>query len=223
MLKFESITIEREAKLKTIFTNQTSAEAELFLLQLSQLNLTAPQQEQIREAVELNLKQNNVLPGLNRYYPAHPIRVARFITDWISPKSPNLVDTIIAALIHNTLEKKFFSSSVIERRFGKWIRNAIETLTLDREIHKTREGKIAYYINLSKADLEVGAIKFFDKFDNLFALCISPDEQVRREYLAEIRGFVRSLGNKIAPDLMPYFDDLIKDTENIGFYRSHFT
>ena len=142
---------------------------------------------------------------------------------WVSASSPRAVEAVVAAIIHIALEKKLLSVGELERAHGGWIRSALEVLTPDRKAMATTQGRITYYALLNAQDAEVQVLKFFDKFDNLFALCINPDDTVRLDYLAEIEEHVRPIAARHCPELLGYLDELIADTRRIGHYRPTYT
>jgi (p)ppGpp synthase/HD superfamily hydrolase len=221
-LQLDSIEAERELKLRSLLSDRISVETERFWASLGRFKFESSQREAVEEAVGFNLNQDYGPRDLDKYYGVHPIRVARFMAEWLPESSDRKLESVIASLVHNAIEKKILSSEGVEERFGIWVRNAVCVLTPERATIATEEGKKAYYQRLANQDREVRALKLFDKFDNIFSLCLNPNEQVRTDYLDEIRKYVRPIAEELAPTLLRYFDQLVEETEKLGYYRPEF-
>ncbi len=219
LLKLSSIAEEREEKIRSMLTDQIRTGTHKLWQALERLGLSSTDRARIRGALEWATVQNYGARDVDRHYVGHPIRVARFMAAWVLASSPRAVDAVVAAIIHTALEKKLLTVGELERAHGRWVRSTLEVLTPDRKTMAMKQGRVNYYVFLNAQDAEVQTLKFFDKFDNLFALCINPDANVREDYLAEIEEHVRPIAGRHCAELLGYLDELIADTRRIGHYR----
>ncbi len=218
-LRLADIRTERQWKIESLLADRLEREKGLFLASLAGLSLPREERDRVLEALEFSLAASPAGGG-DLIYGAHPVRVARFAAEWLAPwKSSRPGEVLAACLIHNAIEKKLLAPETVRARHGAWVADSLATLTVDREEMATAPGRQAYYDRLSGKDAEVRAIKLFDKFDNIFSLCLNPDEKVRRGYLDEIVAYVRPIAEEVAPSLVPYLDDLLDDARAIGYFR----
>lgn len=219
MFKIAEINKNREYKLKTLSGAEPLEKVlEDFKEELSYLGANVEQQK-ILDVVEYALAQDYGASLLAKNYVTHPIRVAIFLIGWMREIDEYSTDVLVAALIHNVIEKNVLSPHEIEVKFGSpWISHTIEILTQDREAMKDPHKKEMYYEEIYKLDKFGQILKFFDKFDNLYAICINPDDEVRKKYIDEIMEKVRPIGVRFAPSLLPYLDALIIEMRKFGYY-----
>lgn len=152
-------------------------------------------------------------PGLSiAGYLAHPVRVASLVLRALRPADEQAV---VLALLHNVFELSSVVPAEIAKRFGRPIADAITALTVDRS-QKTREYTASYYRGLAPLPSWVRAIKVLDKLDNLFVLCLNPDDDLRRDYLADIETFVLPMVAADLPGLLPYVTALVEENRAIG-------
>ena len=52
-------------------------------------------------------------------------------------------------------------------------------------------------------------LKVFDKLDNIYSLCLNPDDEIRSKYLQEVKKYIAPIINKHATSLSSYFNKLI--------------
>jgi (p)ppGpp synthase/HD superfamily hydrolase len=142
---------------------------------------------------------------------------------WLKPGAMRASDAILTALIHNVLEKEVLSEEELATRHGAWVAQAVRALTQDRALMRTSEGRKTYYARLALMDPEVKALKYFDKFDNVFAVCLNPDPAAREGYVKEIEHYIRPIGNALVPELSGYFEEMIREARAIGHYRPVFS
>lgn len=147
-------------------------------------------------------------------YFAHPLRVARLVMEL---PVPTTVETVVVALLHNVLEVGSISADELESRFGRPVREAIENLTIDRPRQWQREYKDAYYRTLHDGPAGTRTVKVLDKLDNIFQLCIHPDDMVRARYLAEIETYVIPLADMVCPALGDYMRALVENSRTVGY------
>ena len=126
-------------------------------------------------------------------------------------------DLIVAAIIHNVIEKNILNFEQIQDSYGTWIAETIKTITVNREAEKQAGWANKYYIELYKLDKYGQILKAFDKFDNIYALCINPNNEIREKYIAEIKKYIRPIIADFAPDYIDYFNELVSSTISIGY------
>ena len=63
-----------------------------------------------------------------------------------------------------------------------------------------------YYYKLQKTDKYTQMLKVFDKLDNIYSLCLNPDDEIRSKYLQEIRDYIVPIINQHANILSGYFN-----------------
>jgi (p)ppGpp synthase/HD superfamily hydrolase len=217
-MMFRSVAIEREEKLKSLLINQVHAEVEMTRFIVNRVMISEISRKKWDDALAFALLQNYGSRNLDKYYVTHPLRLCRFLAHALDPKLVHFDEALIAALVHNVIEKKIFSFDELKQRYTTWIADAVLTLTPDRSALVTELGKKDYYDCISKKSVEVHAIKIFDKFDNLFSVCLCPDAEIREEYLLEAQTHLRPFIHNLFPWLLSYFDELIAENRRVGFY-----
>jgi (p)ppGpp synthase/HD superfamily hydrolase len=212
---------EREDKIRSLLTDRVALEREGFKAALVALSVPLPPQSlrKIEEAQDFNLSQDYGPGPRNRFYGVHPVRVARFVAQSLDPVGVHFTEALVAALVHNGVEKGILSIQQLEARFGPWVAKAVEVLTPDRVKLQTAEGMRKYYEGIRLEGREVQVLKCLDKFDNIFSLCLNPDENVRKNYLEEIRSYVSPMVREQLPSISEYFEDLVADAEKLGHWK----
>lgn len=218
-LLLDAIDIERQRKLRTLFFDHVSEEASLLWAAVECLELQTGQREELERTLAFAGLHAYGKRDLDRYYVTHPIRVARFAAQWLLGRQARDYDMLSLALIHNAIEKEVLSPQQVEERWGAWVRDATALLTLDREAMRAEAGRRAFYARLAAAPAEVQAIKLFDKLDNLFIICINPDEAVRRDYIGEIERYLLPVAAALLPSHKAYLEALIAGSYELGYYR----
>jgi (p)ppGpp synthase/HD superfamily hydrolase len=220
-LKIENIEADRMEKLESLLCGKLgSVKADFFAkLAMIEKQLDKPA---IESALTFAEAQDYGQGEYTRYYITHPLRVAGFCCDWMAEHQEYSTDWIVAALIHNVFEKDVLEKDECRARYGDWIFRVIDTITPDREALKTESGKESYYRRIYELPPMGQLLKFYDKFDNIYALCLNPDTTTRTEYLDEIKKYIRPIGKKYHPSLLPYFDALIENNEKLGHFKPKF-
>lgn len=194
-----------------------SIEYEKTLIDKIAHSLNENQKVEIHNAIQFarNLKYDH--PGLdsNQYF-LHPLRVATLVTDYIV--NFNLND-LICALLHNALEVATISHSELVSKIGFGNAEVIKILTVDRKLQDDKTYKAKYYQEIRQNGTSM-KIKVFDKFDNLFLLCLNPFEEKRQKYLEEIRKEIVPLVKDKIPNLFDYFMAVVEDCESLGYLSS---
>jgi GTP pyrophosphokinase len=135
----------------------------------------------IREAYDFSAKAH---AGQKREsgepFLQHPLRVARIIVDLKLD-----VPSIVAGLLHDTMEDTEVPKAEIERRFGKEVAHLVDGVTKIGKIEfKTHEEKQAenfrkMLLSMSE-DIRVILIKLADRLHNMRTLTYLPEEKQRR-------------------------------------------
>lgn len=211
MLELQSIEVERETRLAT---------RKFFDISIN---------EKLKNELKNNIKKdylNSLLktlsfidnidfshPGLSAAeYINHPLRVSvmlSLITDDIK--------CINTGLIHNLFEVSNIKESTILNLYGKEILDALIALTVDRKKEKEKEYKKSYYHRIMNLPEFVSIVKCLDKLDNLFLLCLNPNNDMRKWYLEEIEEFVLPMVKTNIPSLFLYYKQLVEDCHQFGY------
>jgi hypothetical protein len=223
-IRLGTIPDERRLKLRSMLLDQVGVERANLLDAVAGDPLLAGVEPDLHPTLEYIEAQDYGARDLDRYYAAHPIRVARFLVGWSVSRADELgrerrIELLQAGLVHNAIEKKVLSREEAAARFGDWVADAVQTITVDRAAMATRAGVAAYYAALAASDPAVRALKIFDKFDNLFVICVHPDEAVRLAYIREIEEFLVPIIATTAPEIADYTTGLIESGRAIGHYR----
>lgn len=112
-------------------------------------------------------------------YFSHPVAVARILIDFWADR-----DTVIAALLHDTVEDTPITLEEIERQFGTTVRNLIEGVTklsreemgekptLNEQIETLRK-----IFSLMQEDVRIMVIKLADRLHNMRTVQFLPPEK----------------------------------------------
>ncbi|SPR14479.1 HD domain-containing protein [Orientia tsutsugamushi] len=112
------------------------------------------------------------------HYYMHPLEVARMVADY-SFKT----DTIITAILHDTIEDTTLTKEKIAIEFNDNIAEQVLALTRNRGGKKTSSMKmIQTLVNQDKVELLL--IKLFDRLDNIKTIFIKPAKR-RQEIILE--------------------------------------
>ena len=215
MLVLKSYSNERLERLKS--RKSYSQEYERYLINLILASNNQIDSPAIEDAINFAKKIPYIHPGLNsNLYFLHPLRVASMVSNI---ESESKVSNIIIALLHNLFEVSTLQFSDLVKQFNSEIAEVVDILTVDRSLQAFDEYKIKYYgrINSNK---KAALVKIFDKLDNLFLLCLNPDEKIRNDYLNEVEKYLLPLVRDNQNNLLSYFEGLVEDCKVIGFLDS---
>lgn len=221
MYDLSKISEHRDWKLKTLLSDEVGSVLKEFEDKLQALSSYVDVLK-IRTALDYALKQDYGSGELVKFYVTHPVRVASFIMDWMLYYKDYSSDLVVASLIHNVIEKDILTEEELEKMYGNWMRKTIVVLTQDREALKDPKEKEKYYERIYALDKYGQLIKFFDKFDNLYAICLNPSDATRTQYIQEIKDKVRVIAEKFSPITLPYFDALVHEMIKFGHYHPVF-
>ena len=130
-------------------------------------------------------------------YINHPINVARILTSIYADS-----DTLVASILHDTLEDTNTTKDEIEEMFGKTILKLVDGVTKINNINLSTENEYltAYYkkiiVGMSE-DVRVIIIKLADRLDNMRTLYVHPEEKQKlkaRETLEILAPIAHRLG-----------------------------
>lgn len=215
MYILSDIAMHRDQKLESLLSDRIGEISTEFKFRIQSCQLL--EQSSIFDTLEFVLRQNYGM-GLNTYYVTHPIRVANFVIDWMKEKDDFSTDFIRAALIHNVIEKQVMTKEEIQKKYGADMAHIISVLTQDRSLLKDPDEKAKYYQRIYGLSRYGQLLKFFDKLDNLYAICLNPSAEVRKEYIDEIQEKVRPIAVQFYPEVLIYFDALILEMKSYGHY-----
>jgi len=138
-------------------------------------------------------------------YFAHPIEVAGILTDYRLDQ-----DSIVAALLHDTIEDTNATEQEIEENFGRDVAELVQGVTkltkleLKSEYTKQSENLRKFILAISK-DIRVLLIKLADRLHNMRTLhFVKPEkrERIARETLEVYAPLARQIGcNRFAVEL----------------------
>lgn len=179
--------------------------------------------KKVRDLGERNLKNVLTIKYKNisiskEAYVAHISRVT-MLTLKIKPNYS--LQSIVPALIHNIYETSKLSDKELLKLFSKEALNTVKILTVNRKKQHREEYLNDYYKNIHRQPEWVGLIKILDKLDNMFTLCLNPDQKKRELYLLHINKFIMPLVEKITPEMVTYFKGLINDCETVGYQKNY--
>lgn len=160
-----------------------------------------------------NIEYSHVGLSSEAYF-SHSLRVAKFVLQLDRPFD---LDTITIALLHNVLEVSALTKDILAQDTNENIANSISLLTVNRSKSNDPIYKKEYYEKLRRGFEGARIVKIFDKLDNLFLLCLNPDDEVRECYLREIEKYIMPEVDLLLPELSSYYRQLVKNCRNIGF------
>ncbi len=208
---FRSVGEERESKMKSLCAPALDTERIFF----EDLRRFGRSEKEIFEALDYAKTLDFSKSSLRASYLSHPIRVA----DFLLRLNPSIgTEALVTALLHNVPETTSVSLVEIEKKFGPKVSSGIGVLLVDRKVPFASIQE-DYYAGLESAGEGTMLIKLLDKMDNLFVLCLNPDDKVRQEYIAEIRKQLLPFARRYVASLGAYLNELLGDASCMGFSR----
>jgi (p)ppGpp synthase/HD superfamily hydrolase len=206
---FEDSEAERAEKMTSLCSDSGYSEKQF----INTLNLFNRKKSDIAKALEyakgLDFSNNH----LKSSYLSHPLRLASYLVK-MDPSIGS--DYIAIALLHNVPETTKITIEEIKNIFGANIASGIQLLVVDRTV-PFLSIQDAYYENIFSKGNSLVLVKLLDKIDNLFVLGLNPDDEVRRNYIIEVREKLLPFAYRFNPRLGQYLDDLLKTTSDLGF------
>jgi len=143
-------------------------------------------------------------------YINHPIEVATMLA---TAGAVSDLATLIAAVLHDTIEDTATTGDELEQRFGREVRLLVEEVTDDKRLPKT-ERKRLQIVHARGASHRAKLIKIGDKICNVRDVTHAPPdgwtEERRREYLDWTEQVVAGCRGASAT-LERYYDDVLRD------------
>jgi (p)ppGpp synthase/HD superfamily hydrolase len=125
-------------------------------------------------------------------YFSHPARVMSLVALEFGCKD---VDTLCAAVLHDTIEDTTADRDDIEHLFGRKVARYVVYLTKDKRLpEEAREYR--YFRRLAKAPLEVKLCKLGDTLDNLLSCTELPPES-RKKTISKAKELVKLFAKDI--------------------------
>jgi guanosine-3',5'-bis(diphosphate) 3'-pyrophosphohydrolase len=140
-------------------------------------------------------------------YINHPIQVASLLWEVGNVRDPV---TLIAGILHDTIEDTGTTGEEIERRFGAEVRSVVEEVTDDRSLPKQTR-KDLQVEHAAQKSARARAVKLADKIDNLRDLIESPPADWSLERKQDYARWARRVVDEMRgtnPGLEARFDDL---------------
>ncbi|CAM79541.1 HD domain-containing protein [Orientia tsutsugamushi] len=106
-------------------------------------------------------------------YYTHPLKVAHMVSDYSFE-----TDTIITAILHDTLEDTTLTKERISYEFGSNIAEHVSDLTRVRNNKKISAMEMIQILR-SKNKTELLLIKLFDRFHNITTIFIKPPQKMQ--------------------------------------------
>jgi len=209
---FGDIAEEREEKMKSLCS--VSAETERKLREaLLRYKRT---EKELFAALDYAKSLDFSKSSLKSTYLSHPMRVAMFLLE-LRPSASTA--ELITALLHNVPETTAVTTSELGRLFGEEVARGIGALLVDRKAVFASICE-SYYKKIEALGEAAMLTKLLDKMDNLFVLCLNPDEAVRRDYIAEVRERLLPFAARYNAGLGEYLRALLDDAAKTGFSGS---
>jgi (p)ppGpp synthase/HD superfamily hydrolase len=145
-------------------------------------------------------------------YLSHPYRVAMLSMDLIKPVT---VSMTALALVHNVLEVSDIPDNQLLEFLGPESLKELKALTVIRA-NTSAEYIAGYYHGICSCTKQARIIKALDKLDNIFMLCLNPNDEVRAMYLEEIEQYIFPIVREDIPKMMDYYKKLVLNCQNIG-------
>lgn len=208
-LIFKDFETERAEKMDSLCSDSSITEKKFQEL-LSSFGRTEQEiQDALTYAKGLDFSKNH----LKSSYLSHPIRLASYVLK-VNPKIS--AEYIVIALLHNVPETTEITVDELEKKFGATVASGIDTLVIDRAAHFPSI-QDSYYKAIFAKGKELVLVKLLDKIDNLFVLGLNPDDEVRKNYLEEIRKELLPFTLKVNQAMGEYLDALITETTKLGY------
>jgi len=206
---FEDFEMERAEKMKSLCSDSAYAEKQL----IDVLKLFDRKEPVINKALDYAKSLDFSNSHLKSGYLSHPLRLAASLVKIDPAIDP---DYIVVALLHNVPETTNITIDKLKGLFGENVANAIETLVVDRKAGFSSIQK-SYYQKIFDVGSKLVLIKLLDKMDNLFVLGLNPDDEVRKNYIMEVREELLPFAYDYNPSLGKYLDELLKTTMDLGY------
>jgi (p)ppGpp synthase/HD superfamily hydrolase len=214
-MKFTTVENDRVLKIKSLLIGNVDQEVNELKQMIFRSDYSENEISKIFNTLNFALAQTYGKKPINKYYVNHLIRVAKLSLMWLNLIQEKNSDLIMAALIHNGLEKNIISLETLRSRYSQWIYSSITTLTLDRSKEYDSDYIKKYYNELQETDKYLQMLKVFDKFDNIYSLCLNPNDEIRIKYLKEIKVYIVPIIDQHASMLSGYFNELINSEKTI--------
>jgi len=147
-------------------------------------------EQAIRAAAVLHQGQSR--KGQSPYpYITHPFAVSCIIADYTNDEN-----TIIAGLLHDTLEDTNYTAEELETDFGPQVLEIVLGVTENKDAKSWQERKASYLAALKHAPTESFIVAAADKIHNL--------RSVVEEYHENPEGYVRDFGGTLAERFAHY-------------------
>lgn len=215
VLELGSIGSERASRLNALVDPNAGVDGERSFFEAINSIRDESVKPQIFDAFNFASKVKYSHIGLSSaVYLLHPLRVAKMA---VSVASQDIEEVATIALLHNVLEVSSVNEDILTRKFGQLVSTSVCNLTVDRALQWDVDYKDEYYNILNRGPYAARVVKVIDKLDNIFLLCMNPDDNVREAYLAEIDKYIIPMAKKNVPSVYDYFVKASKHAALIGY------
>ncbi len=120
-------------------------------------------------------------------------------------------ELLILSMIHNIFEATNLNEIELLNYFDIKTLERVKILKIDRSKQCSNEYLTEYYSLIENSHISVSIVKIVDKIDNIFTLCLNPDELKRKIYLKQIESYVIPLTKIKLPQVLEYLKKLVDD------------
>ena len=204
---FDSIDIERNLRIQSR-KNLGKGEIKKFSLWLEDWPDKTLKNEGLKALSNIsNFSYNHSVLNKNTYL-AHVLRV----TKMCMKLQPQLASELLTlSMIHNIFEATNLSEIELLNYFDIKTLERVKILKIDRRKQCSNEYLTKYYSLIENSHISVSIVKIVDKIDNIFTLCLNPDELKRKIYLKQIENYVIPLTKIKLPQVLEYLKKLVDD------------
>jgi len=137
--------------------------------------------------------------GTGEPFITHPLTVAKYLAEWGADE-----DTVIAALLHDTVEDSSLSPEEIKKEFGADVEQLVMGLTkisgetLRKEGLDQKKETLRRWFEVMQDDVRVALIKLFDRLHNMETIEGHRDPQKRKQIAEETLDIYTRIANKLS-------------------------
>ena len=220
MTLLDKILQERNDKIKSMFFDIEKQEKKHLFRELDTSSVCAKLiKNKINEICDEFRHFDFVNETLDKFYLNHLLRVTTQVTKNCLALGNLTSEVVLAAFLHNALEKNVYSRSFLKNRFGSFVSESVVTLTQDRKKMEDQGFWDEYYAKLYEQFPQVLTIKICDKYDNVLSQCFTEDDEKRERYFQEIETYLIPKLATHAPKLTASFPVAVDVARNTGFCR----
>lgn len=152
-----------------LYCGYSAEETEVYLCALVKEQYSQEQARQILDALNMARRAHqDQLRCNNDPYFIHPMRVALMLLNF---DKNTISKVLIAALLHDTVEKTSITPAEIEKCFGLYVANLVQSVTRKHDEsqspHEKTEAKYQNWLEVISSSHQVRMIKICEDLDNM--------------------------------------------------------